>query len=300
MKRALGAAAAVGLLLLVVVGVSCAKLQVIEPGHVGVSVQRCKSTGAGVKPEPIPAGYYWRDLFCEAVIEYPVSLQTIVLTRSSTEGSIADDSITVNSSEGMPINVDTSLSFTLDGAKVPTLYAKYRNDLDHIKHTFIRQTIREALQATYARYSAEQLYSDKREISRAEAQQYLSDKLAPDGFVVTQFTINETRVPDQVRAAINAKVAMIQDAQKTEQETRKIRALAEQKVAAAEGDAKAKRAMADAEAYYNKTVASSVTPQLIQYKSLEVQLDAIRKWNGTMPQMTGGAMPFINLQPNQR
>ncbi len=295
MRRGMGAAVAVGFILMIVFGVSCAKLRVIEPGHVGVSVQRCKSSGAGVKLEPIPAGYYWRDLFCEAVIEYPVSLQTIVLARASTEGSTNDDSITVNSSEGMPINVDTSLSFTLDGAKVPTLYAKYRNDLDHIKHTFIRQTIREALQATYARYSAEQLYSDKREISRAEAQEYLSGKLLPDGFVITQFTINETRVPDQVRSAINAKVAMIQDAQKTEQETRKIRALAEQKVAAAEGDAKAKRAMADAEAYYNKTVAGSVTTPLIQYKTLEVQMDAIRKWNGTMPYMTGGAVPFINM-----
>src|SRR5204863_284150 len=83
------------------------------------------------------------------------------------------------------------------------------------------------------RYSAEQLYSDKREISRAEAQKYLIEKLAADGFVITQFTINETRVPEQVKAAINAKVAMIQDAQKTEQETRKIRALADQKVPAA-------------------------------------------------------------------
>jgi regulator of protease activity HflC (stomatin/prohibitin superfamily) len=295
MRRGLGAAVAVGFILMIVFGVSCAKLRVIEPGHVGVSVQRCKSSGAGVKLEPIPAGYYWRDLFCEAVIEYPISLQTIVLARASTEGTANDDSITVNSSEGMPINVDTSLSFTLDGAKVPTLYAKYRNDLDHIKHTFIRQTIREALQATYAQYSAEQLYSDKREISRAEAQKYLIEKLATDGFVITQFTINETRVPEQVKTAINAKVAMIQDAQKTEQETRKIRALADQKVAAAEGDAKAKRAMADAEAYYNKTVAGSVTSPLIQYKQLEVQLDAIRKWNGTMPYMTGGAVPFINM-----
>ena len=286
----------VGFALVVVGAIVFAKLTVIDPGHVGVSVQRCSGAGGtGVRPTPIPAGFYWRELFCESVVEYPISLQTIVLTQRSTEGSVNDDSITVNSSEGMPINVDTSLSFTLDGAKVPMIYTKYRNDLDHIKHTFIRQTIRESLQATYARYSAEQLYSDKREISRAEAQKYLLEKLSEDGFVITQFTINETRVPEQVKNAINAKVAMIQDAQKTEQETRKIRALADQKVAAAEGDAKAKRAMADAEAYYNKTVAGSVTAPLIQYKTLEVQMDAIRKWNGTMPQMTGGAVPFINL-----
>jgi regulator of protease activity HflC (stomatin/prohibitin superfamily) len=281
--------------IVLVAAVTFSKLQVINPGHVGVSVQRCRSgaSGTGVRPDPIPAGYYWRDLFCETVVEYPTSLQTIILTKSPTEGSPNDDSITVNSSEGMPINVDTSLSFTLDGSKVPALYTKYRNDLDHIKHTFIRQTIREALQATYSRYTAEQLYSDRRESSRAETQAFLADRLAGDGFVVTQFTINETRVPHNVVEAINAKVAMIQESQKADAEVKKIEALAKQAVARAEGEARAKRAMADAEAYYNKTVAASLTPSFVQW-------EAIKKWNGTLPQMTGsGAVPFIPLKPGQ-
>src|SRR5260370_38020979 len=97
--------------ILLIAGISIARLQVIDPGHVGVSVQRCgNSGGTGVRPTPIPAGYYWRDLFCETVIEYPTSLQTIILTKSANERSVHDDSITVQSSEGMPINRDTSLS----------------------------------------------------------------------------------------------------------------------------------------------------------------------------------------------
>lgn len=277
---------------LVVGVVCCAKLETIRPGHVGVSVAKCgnNTQGTGVKKEPIPAGYYWRELICEEVLSYPTSIQTLILTKAHTEGSPNDDSITVNSSEGMPISVDTSMSFTLDGAKVPNLYTKYRNDLDHIKTTFLRQTIREALQATFAKYTAEQLYSSHKEKARAEAQQYLQEKLGVDGFVLAQFTVNELRVPEQVTRAINAKVAMIQDAQRSEQEVRKTEALAKQHVAEAEGKAKAKRAIADAEAYYNMTVAKSITPALIQYEGL-------RKWNGTLPHYLGGnaPMPFVQV-----
>lgn len=304
MRITIGVLSALFIIGLVVAGVCCAKLETISPGHVGVSVAKCGSNtqGTGVKKDPIPAGYYWRELVCEEVLSYPTSIQTLILTKAHTEGSENDDSITVNSSEGLPINVDTSLSFTLDGAKVPKLYIKYRNDLDHIKHIFMRQTIREALQAVFAKYTAEQIYSSHKEKARAETQEFLQVKLNADGFVVTQFTVNELRVSDQVTRAINAKVAMIQEAQRSEQEVRKTQALAKQRVAdaqgkaeaavaEAEGRAKAKRAVADAEAYYNATVARSITPALIQYESLH-------RWNGTLPTYLGGSapMPFVQVK----
>jgi prohibitin 2 len=301
MKASIGILSALFIVGLVVGGVCCAKLETIKPGYVGVSVTKCQGKGTGVRPDPIPAGYYWRELVCEEVLEYPTFVQTLILTKAHTEGSTNDDSITINSSEGMPINVDVSMSFTLNGAKVPKLYTTYRNDLDHIKITFLRQTIREALQATFAKYTAEQLYSSHKEKARAEAQSYLQDRLGGDGFVLAQFTVNELRVPTQITQAINAKVAMIQEAQRSEQEVRKTQALAKQRVAeaqgkaeaavaAAEGHAKAKRAIADAEAYYNATVAKSITSSLIQYEGL-------RRWNGTLPTYLGGnaPMPFVQV-----
>ena len=66
---------------------------------------------------------------------------------------------------------------------------------------------------------------------------------------------------------------------------------------AAQGEAEAKKLSADAEAYFNKTVAASITPEFVQYKALE-------KWNGELPQMMGtGAVPFVNvgsLKPAQQ
>lgn len=264
-----------------------ASLTTIHPGHVGVSVKKCG--GGGVSSNPIPTGYYWRSLFCEDVVEYPTSVQTLVLSHSPHEGQANDESITVTSSEGLPVNLDVSVSFTLDPAKVPAIYTKYRNDITVIAHNFIRQTIREGLQSIFAQFTAEQLYSTKREESRVEVQTFLTQHLGVEGFVIQQFTVNETRVPDAVVQAINAKVAMIQESQKAEAQVRKTEAEAKQRVAQAQGEAEAKKLTADAEAYFNKTVAASITPEYVQYRALE-------KWNGELPQMMGtGAVPFVNV-----
>jgi regulator of protease activity HflC (stomatin/prohibitin superfamily) len=281
------AAAIVGLVVVVGGVLMFASLTTIQPGHVGVSVKKCG--GGGVAPDPIPTGYYWRSLFCEEVVEYPTSVQTLVLAKSPHEGHPIDESITVTSSEGLPVNLDVSLSFTLDPAKVPTVYSKYRNDIDVIAHNFIRQTIREGVQSVFAQYTAEQLYSTKREGSRVDVQTFITDRLGKEGFIIQQFTINETRVPDAVVQAINAKVAMIQESQRAEAQVRKTEAEAKQRVAQAQGEADSKRLSADAEAYFNKTVAASITPEFVEYKALE-------KWNGELPQMMGaGAVPFVNV-----
>lgn len=286
--------AGVVLFALITGGVMCAKLQTIEPGHVGVSIQKCGK--GGVKPDPIPSGYYWRELFCEEVEEYPTFQQLLILTASQHEGKPQNDAIIVQSSEGLPINVDVSLSFILDAKKVPMLYVKYREDIDQIKETYVRQSLREAMQEVFSKYSAEQLYSTHKHIAVVEVQKFLADRLKDDGMMVNQVTINEMRLPEQVKNSINAKVAIMQDSQKAEAEVRKTQALAAQRVAQAKGEAEAKRMMADAEAYFNKTVASSITPSLVQYELVKAQMSAIQKWNGAMPQMTGsGAVPFINV-----
>jgi regulator of protease activity HflC (stomatin/prohibitin superfamily) len=285
------AAGVAGVVVLGIGAVSCAMLTTIHPGHVGVSVKKCG--GGGVSSEPIPTGYYWRSLFCEEVVEYPTNVQTLVLSHSPHEGTPVDESITVTSSEGLPVNLDVSLSFTLDPAKVPAIYTKYRNDIDVIAHNFVRQTVREGLQSVFAQFTAEQLYSTKREETRLEVQKFLTGRLGLEGFIVQQFTVNETRVPEAVVQAINAKVAMIQESQKAEAQVRKTEAEAKQRVARAQGEADSKRLTADAEAYFNKTVAASITTEFVQYKALE-------KWNGELPQLMGGAngaLPFINITP---
>lgn len=59
--------------------------------------------------------------------------------------------------------------------------------------------------------------------------------------------------------------------------------------AVAEGDAQAKRIQADAEAYYNAQVASSLTPEMVQLKQVE-------KWDGKLPTYSGITNGLLNLK----
>lgn len=63
---------------------------------------------------------------------------------------------------------------------------------------------------------------------------------------------------------------------------------AQQKVAAARGEAEATFVVAQEQARANEILAHSLTPILINYKGIE-------RWNGNLPQVSGGAVPFIEL-----
>lgn len=269
----------------------------IDPGHVGVMIKKCGN--GGVDEKPLGVGYQWRKLFCEEIAEYPIFQQTVVFTKNPHEGNNStaetDQSITVNSSEGLPIVVDCSLSFTLEPSKVPSIYKKFRQDIHTIEQIYVRQVVREGMQESFAKYPAEQAYASKKTELRNVIEVFIKERLGRDGFNVTNFTLNEVRVPAQVAEAINQKVKMTQDAMRSEAEVRKIEAEAKQRVAKANGEAAAMEIMAKAEADRNKILASSITPQLLETQRIQAQVRAIDKWSGTMPTMTGSAIPFIQM-----
>ena len=61
-------------------------------------------------------------------------------------------------------------------------------------------------------------------------------------------------------------------------------------MAEAESDAHSTQVKAKAQAEANRLLQESLTPLLIQNK-------AIDRWNGSLPQFTGGAaVPFLNLK----
>lgn len=255
----------------------------VEPGHVGVMIDSCSN--GGVEPTPVGVGYHTTGP-CSNIEEFPIFQQTLILSQAAHEGSSNDDSINVTSSEGLPVSVDTSISFTIEAGQAPHIYTKFRKDIEAIEQSYIRQAEREALQETFSKYTSQQLYSDKKESARAEVQGLLSKKLITDGFNVTQFTINEARVPQEVLLAIKQKVAMTQQAQQAEQAVRRAEAEGAQKVATAKAEATATQLRADAEAYANQKIASSLSNALVQYR-------LAGKWNGILPQYSGSGANFL-------
>ena len=257
----------------------------INPGHVGIVIHRA---GGGVDPHPLGPGVHTRVPFATGIEEYPVFLKTVVLTRSSGEGSASNDEINVNSVEGQPLSLDVSLSFELDPAQTPKLYSTFRTDIDQITHGFVKQAIRQSLQEVVGTEPIADIIGPKKAEATNRARALISQRLQPYGFEVKQFTINELRAPPAVMEAINQKNVMQQQALTAQNELQKNTFQAQGDSIKAAGRAKAIMAEAEAQARANQLLAQSITPTLVQY-------ELTKKWNGQMPQVTGGATPLLQL-----
>jgi regulator of protease activity HflC (stomatin/prohibitin superfamily) len=278
-----GLAVVAGLLLLLVLLPST--VTYINPGHVGILIHR---TGGGVDKTPLGAGLQLRNPLLSSIVEYPTYMQTLVLTKGSTEGSPGNDEINVNSVEGQPISMDVSMSFELEPARVPNLYQTFRTDIDAIQHGYVKQAVRQALQEVVGALPIADIIGPRKAEATNSARLLLEKRLSPYGIEVKQFTINELRPPQTVIEAINTKNVMQQQALTAQNELQKNEFQARGDSIKAAGRAKAITAEAEAQARANQLLAQSLTPELVQSQM-------VSKWNGQMPQFSGAATPMIQL-----
>lgn len=257
----------------------------IEPGHVGIVIHR---GGGGVDPTPLGPGFHLRNPIMTQIQAYPTYMQTLVLTKAIMEGSEANDEINVNSVEGQPLSLDVSMSFELRPDKVPQLYQTFRTDVQTIAHGYIRQAIRQSLQEVVGNEEIAAILGPKKAEVVTRSQANLQKRLDPYGIEVRQFTLNEFRAPKAVMDAISLKNVMQQQALTAQNELQKNTFQAQGDSIKAVGRAKAIMAEAEAQARANELLSRSITSTLVQY-------EMAKRWNGQMPQVTGGGMPLLQL-----
>ena len=277
--------AGVGAAILAVIILALSSTTYVNPGHVGIIIHR---TGGGVDQTPYGPGIHLRNPLTTGIQEYPTYMQTLILTKSASEGSENNDEINVNSVEGQPLSLDVSMSFELDPLKVPLLYTTFRMDVQSIEHTYVKQSIRQALQEIVGNEAIADIIGPKKAEVTVRVQTLIAQRLMQYVIIVKQFTINELRAPPAVIEAINQKNVMQQQSLTAENELQKNKFQAQGDSIKGAGRAKAILAEAEAQAKANILLAQSITPTLVSY-------EMAKRWDGKMPQVTGSAMPMIQM-----
>src|SRR3954469_22187309 len=106
LRRLLGVAAGIIVLLFLVPNA----VTYVNPGYVGIVIHRA---GGGVDSKALGPGLHPRNPLTTGIEEYPVFMQTLLLSRATSEGGQTNDEINVNSKEGQPLSLDVSMSFEL-------------------------------------------------------------------------------------------------------------------------------------------------------------------------------------------
>ena len=218
----------------------------------------------GVGDVSLCTGAVWYNWFTQAVYEYPTYVQTIDYAP-----------FTTTSKEGSTFTLDPSVLVKIKDGKSPAVFKKYRKSMNELDSTVIQKLVRDACRLEINKYNTDYIVSN-REVVENAIEKHLGYLLNKENFELIGLTTG-LDYPTSIKEAINAKTKAIQDAQRAQNE-----------LAVAEAEARKKVIAAQAEADANKLRQMSLTPLLIQQQY-------IQKWDGHLPEVTGGSNMMFTL-----
>lgn len=180
------------------------------------------------------------------------------------------------------IHTNVAINYHLIPDRVPITFRDI-GGLRAVEDRIILPSVQEGVKAVTAKYTAEELIA-KREEVRNSIRAFLSDRLGRHGVAVSEFSITNFNFSSSFNSAIEAKTTAEQLKLKADRDLERIKVEAEQKIAQAKAEAEALRVQKQ-----------EITPELIKLREIEAQRLAIEKWNGVLPNVTGSAVPFINV-----
>ena len=192
--------------------------------------------------------------------------------------------IDASSKEYQIVKMTGMMNFHIDPSFVNDLYQKVGLDfadkvIDPAFNDFVKEVV--------PTYPIGEILPKREEI-RQTAMAKLGNNLSRYHIIVDDIYFANIRFSPEYERAIEAKQVAQQQVETQKQILAQREIEAQQKVATAKGEAESILVVAQGQAKANEILSRAITPILVSYKSVE-------RWNGVLPQVSGGAVPFIEL-----
>lgn len=150
--------------------------------------------------------------------------------------------------------------------------------------TVIDPSLQEVVKSVAAQYTAEELIKSREKVS-IQIKKLLTSRLAKYFIIVNNFSIANFKFSETFSAAIEEKKTSEQKALKAQRDLERIKFEAKQSIEQAKAEAEALRLKG-----------KEVSKNLIRLKEIEAKIKAIEKWDGKLPSVNSGAVPFIDVK----
>lgn len=178
------------------------------------------------------------------------------------------------------VSTKIAVNYKLVGEEVPKLYKEV--GLAY-KDRIIQPAVQEVVKATTAEFTAEELIT-LRPAVKEKMKELLKERMGTRDITIEEISITDFDFSVSFNAAIEAKVKAEQLKLKAEMDLQRIEVEAQQKIAQAQAEATALRLQKQ-----------EITPDLIRLREIEVQREAVAQWDGILPKVTSGVIPFISV-----
>ncbi|QFR39370.1 prohibitin family protein [Candidatus Gracilibacteria bacterium 28_42_T64] len=280
-------------------------LVVIDAGQRGVVFSKF----GGVKDKVLDEGIHFRFPLVESITSIDVRTQKIVFTNNPEKyPDISNVRARLDSASAdlQDVYVDTIVTYSLDKAKVSTIYQNVGLDYESKK---VIPAIIDSIKTHTAKFKVSEILTNREKIkTNVELQlreAFLKEGLILEGVSLTNFDFNlefkksieEKQIAEQRKEKEIYELERV--AIEAQQKVKQAEAIAEAKVKEAEGERQAKILEGEGIEAYNKLIRQQINQDVIDYKKLENELNAINKWNGQYPTYymggEGSAIPLLNI-----
>jgi regulator of protease activity HflC (stomatin/prohibitin superfamily) len=257
------------IVLLIILIIGWSTFVIIPAGHRGVIL-----FWGSVEKRIMGEGLNFKVPIAESVIKVDVKVQPHPFKQ-----------IDASSKEYQMVNMTGMMNFHIDPAYVNDLYQKVGLDfadkvIDPAFNDFVKEVV--------PTYPIGEILPKREEI-RKRAMTKLGDNLSRYHIIVDDIYFANIRFSAGYEGAVEAKQVAQQQVETQKQVLAQREIEAQQKVATAKGEAESILVVAQGQAKANEALSKSISSILVQYKGVE-------KWNGILPQVSGGAVPFVDLR----
>ena len=210
----------------------------IGPGQVGVLWKASGGTRQTLFGEGLHAVATWNEMY-------------IYDLRSMSR----DEVLSVIAVNGLTIRLDASVRYHLLREEIVPLHEevgpKYYEKI-------LEPVLRSEARRVFGQYTPEEIYSTKRDVVEREIRRGVTAKIEGRHIALEAILIRDVQLPEAIRVAIDKKLA-------AEQEVLKMRYV----IAVAKATAEQKQIEAQAIADYNRIVAASLSPPILEFERIQ-------------------------------
>ena len=235
---------------------------IIPAGYVGVKVLFGK-----VYPTVLSNGLHIVNPLL-SIEKMDVRLQSYTMSIAPTEGEMSgDDAIDALTSEGLLVRLDLTAWFMLKPDEAPKVYEQI--GVDYVEKV-VRPLLRTAIRDMTVKYTAENIYSTKRDEFVKAINDHATELSANKGIEIDRILLRNVKLPNEVQSAINTKITASQESQRMEFILTKERQEKDRKIIEAEGIREA-----------NRIIAQGLTPSYISWYRIEMLKSLANSQNTT-------------------
>lgn len=222
-----------------------------------------------VQPNVLSEGIHFRVPIMQKIVKLDIKIHKAQTDADSVSKDLQDTKSTI------------AVNYHLVPDKVNKIFQEIGTEF---KERIIDPAVQEVVKAITANYTAVELITQREKV-RGAIKDLLRQRLLTYNIIVDDFAIVNFKFSNVFEQAIEAKQTAEQLALKAQRDLERIKIEAEQKIASAKAEAESLRLQKE-----------NVTPQLIRLRQIEASIRAIDKWDGHLPKINSGAVPFIDMK----